>query len=186
MGGTKRKSRDGDRLLTRSRRLAARLVSIVLVVILLALPASQVSAEVYYWDANGGSAGIGNTGTWDFANPPLSSGSDLWRYGSATGLLGKWQNTGDDIDAVLAGVTGTITLDALTTIYVNDITVAPDSPGVYSIAGVSGAALYLRGRTVPVIDVAGGNTLAITSGVRGLLGLTKIGSGILEPVSKPI
>lgn len=179
MGGTKRKSRDGDRLLARSRRLAARLVSIVLVVILLALPASQVSAEVYYWDANGGSAGIGNTGTWDFANPPLSSGSDLWRYGSATGLLGKWQNTGDDIDAVLAGVTGTITLDALTTIYVNDITVAPDSPGVYSIAGVSGAALYLRGRTVPVIDVAGGSTLAITSGVRGLLGLTKSGTGIL-------
>ena len=106
-------------------------------------------------------------------------GSDLWRLGSATGLLGKWQNSGDDMDAVLAGVTGTITLDANAVIYVNDITVAPDTPGIYSIAGASGAALYLRGKTVPVVDVAAGSTLTVMSGVRGLLGLTKSGSGIL-------
>lgn len=155
------------------------IASLVVAAILVTNFASYVSADVYYWDADGPGGNVGGTGTWDFANPPLSLGSDLWRFGSATGLLGKWQNSGDDIDAVLAGVTGTITLDAGATIYVNDITVAPDTPGVYSIAGASGAALYLRGKTVPVIDVAGGSTLTLMSGVRGLLGLSKNGAGIL-------
>ncbi|MBA4016277.1 MAG: hypothetical protein C0483_03730 [Pirellula sp.] len=150
------------------------------IVALVALSTSQVSADLYYWDANGGGAGIGGTGTWDFSNPPFSAGTLLWRLGSETNdPLVKWQNTGDDIDAILAGVVGTITLDANATIYVNDITVAPDTPGIYTIAGVSGAALYLRGKTVPVIDVASSSTLTITSGLRGLIGLTKTGTGIL-------
>ncbi len=179
MSGVRRTGRADVRPSERYRYGTRSITSILLVVILSASTASQVSADLYYWDANSSGSDIGSTGTWDFADPPFSPGSDLWRFGSATGLLGKWQNSGDDIDAVLAGVTGTITLDANVTIYVNDITVAPDTPGVYSIAGVSGAALYLRGKTTPVVDVASGSTLTITSGVRGLLGLTKTGSGIL-------
>jgi autotransporter-associated beta strand protein len=90
--------------------------------------------------------------------------------------LGSWTNTGSNNDAVLAGTTGTASLN--TGISVNDITVNPSPSGTYTIAG-SGQTLTLNGTTQSVLDVASSSTLTITSGLAGVNGFTKSSAGTL-------
>jgi len=71
-----------------------------------------------FWDANGGTAGTGGTGTWNT--------TDLtWRNGSATGALQAWANGNR---ASLGGTAGTLTL-------ANDIAFAGSSQLGVSTAG---------------------------------------------------
>ena len=90
--------------------------------------------------------------------------------------MGTWPASGSNNDANLGGTAGTLTLN--TGISVNDITVSPSPSGNYIIAGI-GQTLTLLGGAQPVLDVAGGSTLAITSGLAGINGFTKSDAGTL-------
>lgn len=129
---------------------------------------STAQATDYFWDANGSGAGTGGTGNWDTA-------SSLWRLTSDTGTLGIWPNTGTNIDAVLAGSAGTLTLT--TGISVNDITVSPSPSDIYTITGAQ--TLTLNGAAQSVLNVASSSTLTITSGLAGTYGFTKNSAGTL-------
>jgi len=74
----------------------------LLVVALCAFSHSAMAGDLY-WDANGGSAGTGGTGTWTTAN--------TWRTNTATGNLVSWPNSGDN-DAYFEGTAGTVTVGA--------------------------------------------------------------------------
>lgn len=60
------------------------------------------SAATYYWDANGATAGVGGSGTWDTT-------SSLWRLTTNTGTLSTYVSA-DTSDAYLTGTAGTVTL----------------------------------------------------------------------------
>jgi len=65
----------------------------------------EAGAADYYWDANGGTAGTGGTGTWTTAN--------TWRQGSATGTLGSWPNVAANNDnAFFEGTAGQVSVGA--------------------------------------------------------------------------
>ncbi|MCX6857361.1 MAG: hypothetical protein NTV80_20925 [Verrucomicrobia bacterium] len=136
---------------------------------LVASPFGQARAATFFWDANGATAGTGGTGNWETT-------SSLWRASSDTGTLGIWSNIGGDNDAFLGGAAGTLTLT--TGIAVNDITVDPTSGTAYIIGGAT-QTLTLAGIAQSVIDVASGDSLAITSGLSGNNGFTKNSAGTL-------
>lgn len=148
------------------RRIPARLVASLALAL---VAAGAARAADFYWDADGASSGtIGGTGAWD-------TSSLLWRSYNSTGTLGAWSNSGSNNDALLQGTAGTLTLNS--GISVNDISVAPSSGTSYTIAGTGN--LTLSGASQSVLDVASGSTLAITSGLSGLNGLTKTTAGTL-------
>lgn len=147
-------------------RIPARLVASLALAL---VAAGAARAADFYWDADGASSGtIGGTGAWD-------TSSLLWRSYNSTGTLGAWSNSGSNNDALLQGTAGTLTLNS--GISVNDISVAPSSGTSYTIAGTGN--LTLSGASQSVLDVASGSTLAITSGLSGLNGLTKTTAGTL-------
>jgi autotransporter-associated beta strand protein len=78
----------------------------------------------------------------------------------------------------LTGTAGTLTLT--TGISVNDITVNPASAGTYTIGPSTGQVLTLNGSVIPVLNVAAGSTLSISTALAGTSGLTKSGGGILQ------
>ncbi|MDZ4848114.1 MAG: autotransporter-associated beta strand repeat-containing protein [Pirellulaceae bacterium] len=132
--------------------------------------AKNIHAADFFWDADGNSKlATGGTGNWD-------TGASIWRAGSDTGTLVPWTNAGSNNDAFLAGTAGTLTLTS--GISVNDITVNPSPAGTYTIAGAA-QTLTLNGASQSVIDVASGNTLAVTSGQSGTNGFTKSSVGTL-------
>jgi fibronectin-binding autotransporter adhesin len=137
---------------------------------LVASPFGQAYAATFFWDATGATAGTGGTGNWETT-------SSLWRASSDTGTLGIWSNIGGDNDAFLGGTAGTLTLT--TGILANDITVDPTSGTAYIIGGAT-QTLTLVGTAQSVIDVASGDSLAITSGLTGTNGFTKNSAGTLN------
>jgi|GEM_PF-904020 len=148
-------------------RIPARLVATLALAL---AAASSARADDFYWDADGSSSStIGGTGTWD-------TSSSLWRSSTSTGTLGAWSNSGSNNDALLQGTAGTLTLSS--GIRVNDISSAPSFGTSYTIAG-STSNLTLGGASQSVLDVASSSTLAITSGLAGLNGLTKSSAGTL-------
>lgn len=146
---------------------------IFLVNVTLVRPAA---ADIFYWDDDGNSSpNLGGAGVWD-AGTQL--GALNWRLDGPTGTLIRWNNSGEH-DAYLTGIGNSVTLDAVTTIRVNDLFVNPDSSGTFFIAGAANSVLVLGGTTTSDINVVGSSTLSITSGLRGLRGFTKSGSGTL-------
>lgn len=132
---------------------------------------SSLLATDYYWDADAETTtATGGTGSWDNATA-------LWRLGSNTGTLMTFPIYGDqNADAFFGGAAGTLTLT--TGIFVNDINVAPSPTGIYTITGAS-QTLTLNGADQSLIDVDGGSTLSITSGLAGVNGFTKSSAGTL-------
>ncbi|MCE9533589.1 MAG: hypothetical protein K8T89_21060, partial [Planctomycetes bacterium] len=125
----------------------------------------KTHATNYVWDADGAGAGQGGTGDWN-------TSSALW----FTSIYTTWPTIAGDNDAILAGTAGTLTLT--TTIFVNDITVAPTINSVYVITGAT-QVLNLSGPTQSVIDVASTKTLNAFAIVSGYNGFTKTSSGNL-------
>jgi fibronectin-binding autotransporter adhesin len=144
-------------------------VMVLLAAWLVSSPFGQAHAATFFWDANEATAGTGGTGNWETT-------SSLWRASSDTGILGIWSNIGADNDAFLGETAGTLTLT--TGISVNDITVNPTSGTAYIITGAA-QTLTLNGTAQSIIDVASGDSLAITSGLAGTNGFTKNSAGTL-------
>ncbi|CAN5817987.1 hypothetical protein BH11VER1_BH11VER1_33260 [soil metagenome] len=84
----------------------------------------KVDAATFYWDANGATAGVGGTGTWDTT-------SSLWRLDSEIGTLTTYISAVTS-DAFLTGTAGTLTLNS--DIALNTLTFGATS-GTYTITG---------------------------------------------------
>jgi autotransporter-associated beta strand protein len=137
----------------------------------------QSSASVN-WDANGTTAGMGGTGTWD------TTTTDRFRNGASGTTSFRWVNssTGNDHTAVFGGTAGTV---SLATGGVTASGLQFDTTG-YAIQSDT---LTLAG-TTPLISVSTG-TATITSVLASSSGLEKTGSGTLvldaaNTVSGPI
>src|SRR6478735_2905784 len=70
--------------------------------VMLLFAVTQGTAATYYWDANGSTAGVGGSGTWDTT-------TSLWRLTTDTGTLSTYVSA-DTSDAYLTGTAGTLTL----------------------------------------------------------------------------
>ncbi len=146
----------------------------VAAIALIGFHASSVRAVELFWDADGDlTPDLGGFGLWSEIVP-------TWREGSATGPLVSWVNAGANNDALLQGIPGT--LDLAQDIVVNDIRVAPSTPGLYTIQ-IGANRLSLAGARPSVIEIAADSTLTIASSANQFIfaeaGFTKSGPGTL-------
>jgi autotransporter-associated beta strand protein len=116
-------------------------------------------AVTFWWDGNGGTAGLGGSGVWD-------TSSALWRSALSTDPLTAWPNTSPSLnEAIFDGTAGTLTNTA-GTLHVNDLTFR--SNGFQLTNGV----LALSGAD-PVL-------LTALSGVTGTIGSVLSGTNAVQ------
>lgn len=135
----------------------------------LAAGTASLPAAIYYWDANGGTAGTGGTGTWN-------GSSALFRAGSTGGALQAWPNTdpsGDEV--VFGGTAGTVTVASSYTVSVNRLTFSSN----YTLnRGNPNSRINFSG-TAPTITVNSGIT--VTNNVTlGGTAVTLTGGGTFQ------
>ncbi len=128
-------------------------------------------AQTLYWDANGATAGAGNTGgTWSSGG---GAANRRWTTNSAgTSSTQSWTSGANAIFSAGTDSTGSFTVTVSGTQNVGSITVQEGNPTVNSgVLNFNSAS--------PYIDVASGSTLTVGSRISGTAGLDKNGDGTL-------
>jgi autotransporter-associated beta strand protein len=135
------------------------------------LGSSRAVGDVYYWDTNGATAGLGS------ATSPVSWLTNSWATGSGGGLpTGAWPNStpSNADEANFAGVAGTVTVGA--DVYANVLRFQTNGYVVSS----TGGAVHLDGAN-PKINVslpAGNNIATISAPLLGTSGFTLEGNSL--------
>ncbi len=158
------------RYLQRARPMTAGLRGWTVVAALL-IAATAASAQTLYWDANGTTAGAGNTGgTWSSAT---GAANRRWNSSSAgTSITQRWTSGADAVFSAGTDSTGSFTITVSGTQNVGSITVEEGNPTINSgVINFNSAS--------PSINVASGSTLTVGSRITGATGLSKDGDGTL-------
>jgi autotransporter-associated beta strand protein len=126
--------------------------------------ASAPEVAVYYWDANGNTAGLGGTGAWDTT-------SSLWTtdVSGSTGSTQYPNATGAMTEADFSGTAGVVTLASGTAITVNGIKFGTTG---YTITGADDTAT-LSSPGVATITTGAGNSATIDAVIAGATALKK-------------
>ena len=126
--------------------------------------ASAPEVAVYYWDANGNTAGLGGTGAWDTTSSlwttDVSGSSGSTQYPNATGAM---------TEADFSGPAGVVTLASGTAITVNGIKFGTTG---YTITGADNTAT-LSSPGVATITTGAGNSATIDAVIAGATALKK-------------
>ena len=146
------------------------LVAIASLLLAISTPAG---AQVLTWDPNGASAGTGGSGAWNTTSPYWTgtSGTVAWPVGTAT--------TGTNNDAVFAGTSGTVTVQAAG-VFASDLTFS--TTGYLLTGGTITMTSSGTGPTYPnanTITVDPGVTVEISNDMLLNGGFTKAGCGTL-------
>jgi autotransporter-associated beta strand protein len=139
-------------------------------------PAFRTYAQSLYWDTDNttpGSGGATPSGSWDLS---------LQRWNNPTGdaTAAAWINTGLEqaIFAAGADATGTygVSLGAGEAIKLSALTL---NTGILTLAAAGASDSLDFGTVIAALQVAGGATLNLSTGISGTAGLTKSGTGNL-------
>ena len=145
---------------------------VILFIMLVGLPRLRAQATLY-WDANGNTAGVGGTGTWDTSTSREWSTSNT---GSVFSGSGRWTNSTSLPDnAVFLGTVGTVTTGGA--VQVGNITFGVSG---YTLAGTASNSITLGGTSDTAVTIDTSTFNATISGVlAGAATVTKLGTGSL-------
>lgn len=136
-------------------------------------------AANFFWDTNGGSAGLGGTGTWDTTTANwFNAGSATTTNGlQPTAAIGAFTSNDVAYFSGAAGSSNTVTLGQAITIgglnFSGLTSYVLDGASALTLAAPSGTP------TQPTVAVASGSRVNVTAKISGTQGLLKTGNGTL-------